>query len=89
MKKQKNVTIKELGALAHSAKMPEIAPPDEAKRDGNTGKYTMTFKDALQTWFKTSKQVSTTEGFLGVKDDLIDPKSTQKNKNVLIKKGEK
>lgn len=79
----------ELGQLAKAAKVPEVAPPDEAKRDVMTGKYTMQFKDALQKWFKTSKQVSTSQGHLGVPDQSIDAKATQANKAVLHKKGSK
>lgn len=91
MKKQaqKSVSIKELANLAKDAKIPEIAPPAEANRDMMTGKYTMSFKDALQKWFRTSKQVSTSEGHLGVKDQSLDAKATQKHKNVLHKKGSK
>lgn len=91
MKKQaqKNVSLKELSSLAKAAKVPEIAPPTEANRDMSTGKYTMSFKDALQKWFRTTKQVSTSDGHLGVKDELLDAKATAANKPLLHKKGSK
>ena len=91
MKKQaqKNVSIGELGKLAKAAKIPEVAPPAEAQRDMMTGKYSMNFKDALQKWFRTSKQVSTTDGHLGVKDQSLDAKATAANKPMLHKKGSK
>lgn len=87
--KSKSVSLKQLGDLAKAAKIPDVAPPDEAKRDMMTGKYTMSFKDALQKWFRTTKQVSTAEGHLGVKDQSLDVKATQNHKNVLHKKGSK
>lgn len=91
MKKQaqKNVSVSELGKLAKAAKIPEVAPPAEAQRDMMTGKYQMSFKDALQKWFRTSKQVSTSEGHLGVKDQSLDAKATAANKPLLHKKGSK
>lgn len=87
--KSKSVTVKQLGELAQAAKIPEVAPPQEAQRDMTTGKYTMQFKDALQKWFRTSKQVSTSEGHLGVKDQVLDAKATSANKPLLHKKGSK
>lgn len=87
--KQKNVTIAQLGELAKAARIPEVAPPTEAQRDMMTGKYSMSFKDALQKWFRTSKQVSTSEGHLGVKDQSLDAKAASTNGPTLHKKGSK
>lgn len=91
MKKQaqKNVSVSELGKLAKAAKIPEVAPPAEAQRDMMTGKYSMSFKDALQKWFRTSKEVSTSEGHLGVKDQSLDAKAAAVRGSTLHKKGSK
>lgn len=72
--KQKSVSVKELGEIAKQSKMPEVAPPDEARKDQLTGKTTMDRREATQAWFRTAKQVGTPDGFLGVNKLTIDAK---------------
>jgi hypothetical protein len=80
MKKQKQTTVKptQFSDLVGNNKVREISPPEDAKRN-EEGKFTISKAEAVQKWFKASKEEEPSAGFLGVPSETIDTKEACDN----------
>jgi len=75
MKKQNQKTLAphQMETLVQGHKMKEVAPPDAAKKDMLTGKYSTTPAEAAKNWFKAAKSQNPSAGFLDVPSEGLKP----------------